>query len=135
MLTESYHVRKDFVDLYNNSWFGQGEHAAHIIPANGYVAPPLDGVWATAPYLHNGSVPTIEAVINSAIRPTYWKRESSPKAYDYESLGWKHEVKDKKVGKYTYDTTLEGYGNTGHYFGDKLNDEDRKAVLEYLKTI
>jgi hypothetical protein len=34
-----------------------------------------------------------------------------------------------------YNTTLPGYGNQGHYFGDKLNDDERKAVIEYLKTL
>ena len=134
-LADSYYERKDFVDLYNDSWFGQGEYAAHIVPTDGYVAPPLDGVWATAPYLHNGSVPTIRALLDSDSRPTYWKRKSSPKAYDYENLGWQYTTKTSKQDKNTFDTTLKGYGNQGHYFGDDLNEEERSSVLEYLKIL
>jgi hypothetical protein len=37
--------------------------------------------------------------------------------------------------KLIYNTTLPGYGNYGHYFGDKLTGEARKAVIEYLKTL
>ncbi|MDG2448684.1 MAG: hypothetical protein P8M34_03570 [Saprospiraceae bacterium] len=134
-LAESYHERKVFVDLYNDSWFGEGDHAAHIVPSFGYVAPPLDGVWATGPYLHNGSVPTIEGVLNSKQRPTYWKRSHSPKDYNYTSLGWKYEKQNEKIDKYTYDTTLKGYGNQGYYFGDNLSENERFAVIEYLKTL
>ncbi len=46
-----------FIDWFNNSWFASGDHPAHLAPFNGYIAPPLDGIWVTAPYLHNGSVP------------------------------------------------------------------------------
>ena len=48
--------------------------------------PPLDGVWATAPYLHNGSVPTLEAVLKSSDRPALWQRKlreaGNVKGYD-----------------------------------------------------
>lgn len=135
VLAQSYSERQRFVDMYNGSWFGQGEHGAYIVPGQGYVAPPLDGVWATAPYLHNGSVPTIMALLDSGKRPKYWKREFGPKKYDFENLGWQYEEKESKLDKYTYDTTQKGYGNQGHYFGDRLNDAERLAVVEYLKTL
>jgi hypothetical protein len=50
----------------------------------GYLAPPLYGVWATAPYFHNGSVPTIAQVLDPAARPTYWSRLSKPARPDQE---------------------------------------------------
>jgi cytochrome c peroxidase len=56
------------------------------------MAPPLDGIWITAPYLHNGSVPTLEALLNSSLRPRYWSRNFKKKEYDYEKIGWKHTV-------------------------------------------
>jgi len=124
-----------FADWFKKSWFAQPPYAALIVPSEGYVAPPLDGVWVTAPYLHNGSVPTIEAVLNSKLRPTYWTRDFSHPTYDYEKLGWKYDTTDKSEGKKYYNTTLTGYGNYGHYFGDVLTDEERKAVIEYLKTL
>jgi len=135
MLVKANHQNPQFIQWFNNSWFAKGNNPAQLVPANGYVAPPLDGVWITAPYLHNGSVPTVEAVLNSKIRPTYWQRNFDAPEYDYEKLGWIHEEKTAPVPKKTYNTRLPGYGNHGHTFGDHLSDAERKAVIEYLKTL
>jgi hypothetical protein len=124
-----------FVNWFNNSWFAQGTHPARLEPFNGYIAPPLDGIWVTAPYLHNGSVPTLEAVLNSKLRPKYWSRDFDNPEYDYENPGWKYTMQDSAGGKKVYNTTLPGYGNYGHYFGDALTDKERKAIIEYLKTL
>ncbi|HEY6956285.1 MAG TPA: hypothetical protein VI385_13630, partial [Flavisolibacter sp.] len=99
------------------------------------IAPPLDGIWITAPYLHNGSVPTLEALLNSKLRPKYWSRNFDKPEYDYANPGWKFKVEEGPGNTSVYNTTLAGYGNYGHYFGDKLSDEERKAVIEYLKTL
>jgi len=123
------------VNWFNSSWLSTGNNPAKLVPFNGYIAPPLDGVWITAPFLHNGSVPNIEAVLNSKLRPTYWERNFVNPEYDYEKLGWKYVAKDKPDAKKTYNTTLYGYGNNGHYFGDHLTDKERKAVIEYIKTL
>ena len=131
----SYAVDAPIVDWYNNSWFATSQPTSHFEPEAGYVAPPLDGVWATAPYLHNGSVPTIDDLLNSSQRPQYWQRSGDSRDYDYEKLGWKYKVKNNGSGKWTYDTSIPGYSNSGHYFGDKLNNSERKAVIEYLKTL
>lgn len=129
-----------YIDWFNQSWFGEKSLAA---PGPGYVAPPLDGIWATAPYLHNGSVPTIAGVIQSSDRPVFWKHTvsdaSDPDSYDQQRLGWSHDVLqegqlddgDTRI----YRTTTPGYSNAGHQFGDHLNDAQRMAVLEYLKTL
>jgi hypothetical protein len=126
---------KIFIDWFNKSWFSQGTHPSRLVPSAAYIAPPLDGIWITAPYLHNGSVPTIEAVLNSKLRPKYWSRDFDKPEYDYQHLGWKYQLRDTTEGKKVYNTTLPGYGNYGHYFGDDLSDDDRKAVIEYLKTL
>ena len=124
-----------FVEWFNKSWFTQGDHPARLEPFEGYIAPPLDGIWITAPYLHNGSVPTLEALLNSKLRPAYWSRNFENPSYDYEKLGW-HYVKESKAGSTsTYNTMLPGYGNAGHYFGDVLSDIERRAVIEYLKSL
>ena len=107
------------------------------------MAPPLDGIWATAPYLHNGSVPTVELLLDSQSRPTYWTRSYDSTDYTTDALGWNFQVleyghegeSDPVERKKIYDTTLEGYGNGGHVFGDHLSSEDRALVLEYLKTL
>lgn len=133
-LYRSNYSSPQFVDWFNRSWFTMGENPAQLVPYQGYIAPPLDGVWITAPYLHNGSVPTLEAVLNSKTRPTYWSRDFNKPEYDYEKNGWKYSVATS-AEKGVYNTTLPGYGNYGHYFGDKLSDKERKAVVEYLKTL
>ncbi len=126
---------KPFIDWFNQSWFVQGENPAQLIPFNGYIAPPLDGVWITAPYLHNGSVPTLEAVLNSKLRPQYWQRNFSYDEYDINKPGLKYTTLTVPEAKHCYNTTLPGYGNIGHYFGDSLTDDERKDVLEYLKML
>ncbi len=110
----------------------------------GYQAPPLDGIWATAPYLHNGSVPTVYHLLNSKTRPRIFTRSFRTNAEDYDltKLGWKIEILDESGGsnltpferRKIYDTTKSGRGNVGHTFGDDLTEEERMAVIEYLKT-
>lgn len=121
----------------------------------GYVPPPLVGVWTTAPYFHNGSVPTIEAVLNSALRPEVWARDPSPHAYDLENVGLEYsrltvleyeelerkaeqsaEVSRERVDlTFIYNTTQFGRGKQGHTWGDSMNDGERKAVIEFLKSL
>ncbi len=125
----------EFTDWYNNSWFGQEPNAARLERYRAYIAPPLDGVWATAPYLHNGSVPDIRSLLDSESRPAIWKKIGIPRIYNYENLGWSYETESVKFNRHSYDTNLPGYSNSGHTFGDQLNESERNAVIEYLKTI
>lgn len=122
------------VDWYNASWFGQSSPKSAFIPNDGYVAPPLDGVWATAPYFHNGSVPNLYEVLASEDRTERWTRSGEDAEYDWKRVGWTYDPEPKSK-KWTFDTTLPGYSNVGHYFGDKLTEEERWAVIEYLKTL
>jgi hypothetical protein len=176
--------------------------------SSGYVlepqmlAPPLHGIWAAAPYFHNGSVPNILGVLDpSRERPRIWKRVSRPKpadlnvvmgydtdvyrAYDFEKLGWKYEevacgdpgtkpgqdcnpdAPDTPPSREVYDALYESFwflwnlplesrppltnsevenrkvyntwrysqGNQGHSFSAVLSDPERRAILEYLKTL
>jgi mono/diheme cytochrome c family protein len=161
----------------------------------GYQAPPLYGVWATAPYFHNGSVPTLEQVLDSSQRPAIWQRQLQQEgpvkgfdlrmetAYDPVRVGWKHSVLscadipgsllfncnplnneapsliqsaenlikglvswagllplpditpgafDKRL---VYDSRILGNGKQGHEFTDVLTEQERRAVIEYLKTL
>ncbi len=125
-------------------WIERSPHGGTVraAPAEGYIAPPLDGIWAVAPYLHNGSVPSLAALLDSRLRPRYW-RHVAPRDYDTEAMGWRHEVLEAGKDAATdpaerariYDTTLPGYDNGGHLFGDALSDLQRRAVLEYLKSL
>ncbi len=134
-LYTSNYSNPQFVEWFNKSWFTSGDHPAQLVPYRGYIAPPLDGVWVTAPYLHNGSVPDLETLLNSKKRPVYWQRNFSKHSYNYDIPGWNYEEKKKPGDSEVYNTTLKGFGNYGHTFGDKLSDEERKAVIEYLKTL
>ena len=60
------------IDAFNHFQFA---HELSVESTGGYVATPLTGVWATAPYLHNGSVPTLAALLDSTTRPKYWSRK------------------------------------------------------------
>jgi len=144
-------ITKKFGEYYNGSWFAQGgtlqtPQGYPAIDSKGYQAPPLDGIWATAPYLHNGSAPTVYHVLNSKARPKIFTRSyrTDLDAYDARHLGWKVEVLKQapEVGKLPaiearkiYDTSKSGRGNGGHTFGDELTEEERMAVIEYLKTL
>lgn len=146
LVTGSTQFADVYVQWFNESFYGQ---LAHIEPQKGYVAPPLDGIWATAPYLHNGSVPTIEALLDSSKRPKYWSRKYNAQGvyddndYNDAALGWnftpldhgQDAEPDAAKKRHLYDTTMTGYSNAGHLFGDGLSDADRKAVIEYLKTL
>lgn len=135
LLYSSNYSSPQFVNWFNKSWFTTGDHPAKLVPFKGYIAPPLDGVWITAPYFHNGSVPNLEAVLNSNIRPKYWTRNFDKPVFDYEKNGWAFVEESAPGGSSTYNTTVASFGNQGHYFGDKLSDKERKAVIEYLKTL
>jgi mono/diheme cytochrome c family protein len=133
----------EFVDWYNGSFYGKITRAVPNDPFPGYMAPPLDGIWATAPYLHNGSVPTIELVLNSKARPAVWKRVDLDNAnYDENALGWpwieppySQAEAPAAEQKLIYDTSYWSQSNVGHAFGDQLTDGERRSVLEYLKTL
>jgi mono/diheme cytochrome c family protein len=133
----------ELVDWYNESFYGSITRMEPNDPFPGYMAPPLDGVWATAPFLHNGSVPNIELVLDSSKRPTYWKRvDLDSTHFDQWSLGWPfvelpygHDGADPAERKFIYDTTHIAHTNTGHTFGDHLTGPERHAVIEYLKTL
>ncbi len=129
---QNFSTKMHLADWYNESWYGQSEPKSFVQPMDGYIAPPLDGIWATAPYFHNASVPTLEGVLNSKIRPTYWRRIAE---LDYEKMGWRYQEMTKGGNKKTYNTTLPGYSNQGHDFGDEFTKEQRMAVIEYLKTL
>jgi mono/diheme cytochrome c family protein len=141
-------VTRKNLDYLNQSWFGQEQAPDgtryHLEATAGYQAPPLDGVWATAPYFHNASVPTLMHVLNSKARPRLFTRSfgTGKDDYDTERVGWKITVLNAAPAKASgferrkiYDTTRPGLSNAGHTFGDRFTDAERRAVVEYLKTL
>ncbi|HET9989109.1 MAG TPA: c-type cytochrome, partial [Kofleriaceae bacterium] len=124
-----------FVTWFDSSFWGD---ISRLEPQPGYIAPPLDGIWASAPYFHNGSVPTLDAILDSSKRPAAWKRSFNSNDYDATAVGWQFAVAPghaEQADPRVYDTAEQGYGNGGHVFGDGLAATDRAAVLEYLKTL
>ena len=107
-----------------------------------YKVRPLNGVWATPPYLHNGSVPNVYALL-SPVEERPKKFYLGNREYDPVNLGYKH---DKLTNGFEFDTSIRGNWNTGHEFADKppktkgvigkkLAPDERKAIIEYLKTL
>jgi hypothetical protein len=96
-----------------------------------YKGRPLDGIWATSPYLHNGSVPTLnDLLLPEAQRPkTFFvgSREFDPVNVGVET--------NEAAGSFRYDTSLEGNSNAGHTWGVTLTPEQRMALIEYLKSL
>lgn len=160
------------VNRTNQQWFNQnytpefkrpkmeGERPNCLQVGQGYKARPLNGIWATAPFLHNGSIPNIYALLSPMDeRPTFV--ELGNKTFDTENLGieqtWrvKHVTKKFKdsykltpdyddSGLFILDTREPGNHNTGHLFVDDkvagrigrgLQHEEKMALIEYLKTL
>ena len=133
-------IRPESKAKYNKSWFADyGEHPV-VVDTKGYVAPPLDGIWATGPYLHNGSVPTLWHLLHPDERPAVWKRTED--GYDTERVGLEVEIADTvpadlnaRERRQYFDASIPSHSGEGHRFPEKLTLEERKAVLEYLKTL
>ena len=97
-----------------------------------YRARPLNGIWATAPFLHNGSVPDlVELLKPPAERPAKFyvgNWEFNPARLGFN---WSSEL----PGTSELDTSITGNSNAGHDYGTHLSDPDRLALIEYLKTL
>jgi hypothetical protein len=109
-------------------------------PIGVYKAAPRDGVWATPPFMHNGSVPNLYEMLLPAkerSKKFYVGREFDPVKVGLDTSG--------KSGNFLFDTSLPGNSNAGHSFengprgngviGPLFTDEQRWAIVEYLKSI
>jgi hypothetical protein len=106
----------------------------HFRKTNGYANQPLDGIWARAPYLHNGSVPTLRDLLEApANRPAAFYRGYD--LFDRERVGFVSTV-PAAGGRtfFRYDTSVPGNGREGHVYGTTLSDVEKRAIVEYLKT-
>lgn len=115
----------------------------------GYIAPRLEGVWARFPYLHNGSVPSLEALL--------LEESKRPKAWSLERAGEKERFNEKTVGltipnpksaeeakliangkrgiRSVYYVERVGHSNRGHEFANDLDESQRSDLIEYLKSL
>ncbi|MCI0537310.1 MAG: cytochrome c [Verrucomicrobiales bacterium] len=93
-----------------------------------YFAASMAGVWARSPYLHNGSVRTMQELLTpSSARAKSFQRGS--RAYDTAQMGYTDE------GAYRFDTTTPGNSNAGHDYGTELSGPQRRELIQYLKTL
>ncbi len=101
---------------------------------NGYANVPLDGVWARAPYLHNGSVPNMDAMLEAPEnRPVTFYRGYD--VYDPVHLGFVSEGPEAAKVGFFVDTNIPGNGNQGHRYGIDLAGPQKHDLIEYLKTL
>ncbi|MGC4086727.1 MAG: cytochrome c [Polyangiaceae bacterium] len=90
----------------------------------------LQGVWATAPYLHNDSVPTLaDLLAEPTKRPATFAIDRS--SYDTERVGFKT-FERPSDGPFPFDTAQPGNGNQGHAYGTELKEDEKRALLAYL---
>lgn len=124
-----------------DSWVSRfGADPVEVDPI-GYVAPPLDGIWASAPYFHNGSVPTLWHVLHPDARPIVWKRTED--GYDRQQVGLEIESFDEvpSIAKTAvqrrryFNTQQPGKSSSGHTFPSVLNEDEKRELLQYLKTL
>jgi mono/diheme cytochrome c family protein len=108
---------------------------SHFRKTFGYANQPLDGIWARAPYLHNGSVPTLRDLLDPpSQRPKAFYRGYD--VYDQAKVGFHTDVAEEPNRKYTrYDTSLPGNSNSGHEYGTRLSADDKRAIVEYMKKL
>jgi hypothetical protein len=141
-------------DAEAKSWeYGRGVIDPLWREAKGYVARPLAGIWATAPYLHNGSVPTLDALLRpstpapegatrgAATTPPAASANFRPaefyvgaRTFDPKKVGYVGSSKDNEK----FNTSDPGNSNKGHegrLYGTTLSEKDREALIEYLKSL
>lgn len=125
---------------YGASWFADMGNQNTLTDVEGYVAPPLDGLWASAPYLHNGSVPTLWHLLHPSDRPVVWRRTHL--GMDTQRMGLQVEelnavpnrLKPAERRRY-FDTRVNGKSAAGHNYPDALTEAEKVDLLEYLKTL
>jgi len=145
-------------DQANRKVKEMGIQRPEMVKNFGYVSPPLDGVWLRAPYLHNGSVPTMRALLQKD-RPRWFFRGFD--VVDPVNLGFvsdrcpgmpQHDPRGQPVSTpdtdcaadnlacsplppcQRYDASERGNGNGGHLYGIDLSESQKVALIEYLKT-
>ena len=134
--------QKGFTPQQRIEWSGYRDPADAVVRAQSlYKARPLNGIWAVAPYLHNGSIPNLYALLSpQSERPDkFW---TGSKQFDPVKVGY--DTSELKGG-YLFDTANPGNSNKGHEFkdgpkgngviGPALSPDDRWAIIEYLKSL
>ncbi len=119
---------------YNDYGNGHSWKFSHFRTTTGYVAVSHDGLWLRGPYLHNGSVPTLKDLLNPVeLRPArFWRGDD---VFDQAGVGFVSDGPDAQRRGTLFDTSLPGNSRAGHLYGTALSPEQKRALLEYLKTL
>jgi mono/diheme cytochrome c family protein len=125
------------VERYSHYSDGYPWDFRQFTDVDGYVAVPLGGLWLRAPYLHNGSVPTLEDLLKPAPdRPKTFYRGYD--VYDRTNTGFITDGDAARDAGFPYDTRLPGNSNEGHdgeSYGTTIPENDKRALVEYLRTM
>ena len=124
---------KALAERMNTIGAGKPWKFTHFRKTEGYANMPLDGVWLRAPYLHNGSVPTLRALLFPDQRPRTFYRGYD--VYDFQAVGFVSSGPEAQKEGVAFDTSLRGNANGGHLYGTELSPADRDALIEFLKTL
>ncbi|WP_232420224.1 c-type cytochrome [Nitrosococcus watsonii] len=121
----------------NTLYVGYPWRFKHFRKTHGYANMPLDGLWLRAPYLHNGSVPTLRDLLEPAEnRPKVFYRGYN--VYDWEKVGFISDVAEEDGHEFfKFDTQVRGNSNAGHEgeaYGTSLSGAQKDAMVEYMKT-
>ena len=106
----------------------------HFVKNNGWQSCALDGVWLRGPYLHNGSVPTLADLL----KPVDQRPKTFYRGYDVldrTNVGFISSGDEAKRLGMLVDTSEQGNGNGGHLWGVNLPEDQKKALVEYMKTL
>ncbi|WP_051669666.1 di-heme-cytochrome C peroxidase [Bryobacter aggregatus] len=142
-IRDQYFAKMNFSPEQRAEWSGYRSDNTPAVRAQLiYKARPLNGIWACAPYLHNGSVPNLYSLLTGRQqrgKPEFWLGN---KNYDPIKVGYET---GEFPGGYKFEYTHPGNSNEGHWFedgprgngvvGPNLPESDRWALIEYLKSI
>ncbi len=117
----------------NELGYGRNGKFAAFRKSGGYVAVPLNGVWLRAPYLHNGSVPSLVDLLDPPQRRPrqFWRGYD---VYDPVKVGFVSDGSEARRIGTSHDTSKPGNSNAGHLFGTQLDADEKRVLVEFLKT-
>lgn len=119
---------------YNAYGEGHAWKFSHFRTTDGYVSVALEGLWLRAPYLHNGSVPTLTDLLEPVeMRPAqFWRGYD---VYDPARVGFVTSGAGAEREGTLFNINLPGNSNAGHVYGTRLPPDAKRALLEYMKTL
>ena len=130
-IASAYYKKFNVSTAEQDTW-NHGRLPAHWHSPAVYSARPLAGIWATAPYLHNGSVLTLhDLLLPGAKRPTTFY--VGTREFDAVHVGYVNQQNSQRP--FQFDTTKPGNSNLGHEYGTNLSEDQKLDLIEFLKSL